>query len=653
MSFAKFENRNRMKKDQIIGFVLIAIILVAYSLYMKPSEEEIAEAKRKQDSISVVRQDMERERMLELEKQKSQSTQNTDQLVSEDEAQEVKDERLKSKFGEFSLAATGEQEFTYLENDVLRLKISNKGGRVYSTELKDFQTHDSLPLILFDGDSTVFGFDFFTRENLAISTNNLFFSSQNSHSLVVAESSPKSLTMRLMVSNNSYIDYIYTLEPGSYMVDFDVRLVGMNEVLASNQNFLDLKWQFYVPGQEKGRKFEDQYSTIYFKHKDDEVDYLSETKDDDSESIPTKVKWISYKQQFFATTLIADNFFLNADINQNKTIDDPKYLKFYQSAIGVPFNNSSNESINMQFYFGPTHYTSLKKFDLDLEQMVPLGWGIFGWVNRFAIIPVFNFLGSFISNYGIIILLLTILIKLVLFPLTYKSYMSSAKMRVLKPQVEELTKNIPKEKSMEKQQKTMEFYKKAGVNPMGGCLPMALQMPILIAMFRFFPASIELRQQSFLWATDLSSYDSIVSWTTHIPLLSDFYGNHISLFTLLMTISTIFYTRLNQSQMGDMNSQMPGMKTMMYFFPVMMLFWFNSYASGLSYYYLVANLITFGQMFLIKRFVDEKAIIKQMESNKKKPVKKSNFQARLEKMQKERTQATSKKKNKIEFSIKE
>ncbi|SEH06450.1 Membrane protein insertase YidC [Candidatus Venteria ishoeyi] len=611
---------------------------------MKPSEEEIAEAKRKQDSISVVRQDMERERMLELEKQKSQSTQNTDQLVSEDEAQEVKDERLKSKFGEFSLAATGEQEFTYLENDVLRLKISNKGGRVYSTELKDFQTHDSLPLILFDGDSTVFGFDFFTRENLAISTNNLFFSSQNSHSLVVAESSPKSLTMRLMVSNNSYIDYIYTLEPGSYMVDFDVRLVGMNEVLASNQNFLDLKWQFYVPGQEKGRKFEDQYSTIYFKHKDDEVDYLSETKDDDSESIPTKVKWISYKQQFFATTLIADNFFLNADINQNKTIDDPKYLKFYQSAIGVPFNNSSNESINMQFYFGPTHYTSLKKFDLDLEQMVPLGWGIFGWVNRFAIIPVFNFLGSFISNYGIIILLLTILIKLVLFPLTYKSYMSSAKMRVLKPQVEELTKNIPKEKSMEKQQKTMEFYKKAGVNPMGGCLPMALQMPILIAMFRFFPASIELRQQSFLWATDLSSYDSIVSWTTHIPLLSDFYGNHISLFTLLMTISTIFYTRLNQSQMGDMNSQMPGMKTMMYFFPVMMLFWFNSYASGLSYYYLVANLITFGQMFLIKRFVDEKAIIKQMESNKKKPVKKSNFQARLEKMQKERTQATSKKK---------
>ncbi|WP_103920255.1 membrane protein insertase YidC [Candidatus Venteria ishoeyi] len=633
-----------MKKDQIIGFVLIAIILVAYSLYMKPSEEEIAEAKRKQDSISVVRQDMERERMLELEKQKSQSTQNTDQLVSEDEAQEVKDERLKSKFGEFSLAATGEQEFTYLENDVLRLKISNKGGRVYSTELKDFQTHDSLPLILFDGDSTVFGFDFFTRENLAISTNNLFFSSQNSHSLVVAESSPKSLTMRLMVSNNSYIDYIYTLEPGSYMVDFDVRLVGMNEVLASNQNFLDLKWQFYVPGQEKGRKFEDQYSTIYFKHKDDEVDYLSETKDDDSESIPTKVKWISYKQQFFATTLIADNFFLNADINQNKTIDDPKYLKFYQSAIGVPFNNSSNESINMQFYFGPTHYTSLKKFDLDLEQMVPLGWGIFGWVNRFAIIPVFNFLGSFISNYGIIILLLTILIKLVLFPLTYKSYMSSAKMRVLKPQVEELTKNIPKEKSMEKQQKTMEFYKKAGVNPMGGCLPMALQMPILIAMFRFFPASIELRQQSFLWATDLSSYDSIVSWTTHIPLLSDFYGNHISLFTLLMTISTIFYTRLNQSQMGDMNSQMPGMKTMMYFFPVMMLFWFNSYASGLSYYYLVANLITFGQMFLIKRFVDEKAIIKQMESNKKKPVKKSNFQARLEKMQKERTQATSKKK---------
>ncbi|MEA3446296.1 MAG: membrane protein insertase YidC, partial [Bacteroidota bacterium] len=278
------------------------------------------------------------------------------------------------------------------------------------------------------------------------------------------------------------------------------------------------------------------------------------------------------------------------------------------------------------------HYTSLKEFDLNLEELVPLGWGIFGWVNRFAVIPVFNFLSKFISNYGIIILLLTLIIKLVLFPLTYKSYMSSAKMRVLKPQVEEMTKNIPKDKAMEKQQKTMALYKKAGVNPMGGCLPMALQMPILIAMFRFFPASIELRQESFLWANDLSAYDSIYDLPFDIP----FYGDHISLFTLLMTISTIIYTRLNQSQMGDMNSQMPGMKTMMYIFPVMMLFWFNNYASGLSYYYFVANVITFSQMYLIKRFVDEKAIMKQLEANKKKPVKKSNFQSRIEKMAKEK-----------------
>ncbi|MCF8371950.1 MAG: membrane protein insertase YidC [Bacteroidales bacterium] len=628
-----------MKKDQIIGFVLIAIILVAYSLYMKPSEKEIQEAKRKQDSISLVREQTERERMLEQERQKSESPVNADQLVPEDESQDLKDERVKSKFGKFASAATGELGFTYLENDLLRLKISNKGGRVYSAQLKKYQTYDSLPLILFDGDSTVFGFDFFTRDNLAISTNNLFFASQSDDSIIVAENGSKSLSMRLFANDHSYIEYLYTITPGSYMVDFDIRMVGMGEIMARNQNFLDLKWQLYVPGQEKGKKFEDQYTGIYFKHFEDEVDYLSETSDEDSESIPTKVKWISYKQQFFSTVLIAENFFLNADLNQNKVQDNPKYLKFYQSAIGLPYGNSANENINMQFYFGPNHYTSLNKFDLDLENMIPLGWGIFGWVNRFAVIPVFNFLGSFISNYGLIILILTILIKLVLLPLTYKSYMSSAKMRVLKPQVEELTKNIPKDKAMEKQQKTMELYKKAGVNPMGGCLPMALQMPILIAMFRFFPASIELRQQSFLWATDLSSYDSIFSWTTHIPLLSDYYGNHISLFTLLMTISTIFYTRLNQNQMGDMNSQMPGMKTMMYFFPVMMLFWFNSYASGLSYYYLLANLITFGQMYLIKRFVDEKALIKQMEANKKKPVKKSNFQARLEKMQKERGKA--------------
>lgn len=621
-----------MKKDQIIGFVLIAIILIGYSLYMKPSEAEIAKAKRRQDSIAVVNEQLQKERMLEAERLKNEIPKTSEQLISSEEDKNLVEENLKGKYGNFSNAAKGELDFTFIENDVIKLKISNKGGRVYSAQLKNYQTHDSLPLILFDGDSTIFGFNFYTNKNLLIQTNEMFFEPQTSEKNIDASSIAQTLVMRLAATENSYVEYIYTLTPGSYMVDFDIRMVGMASQMANNRNMLYIDWQFYLPGQEKGRDFEDQYSGIYFKHYQDVVDYLSETSDEDSENIPTRVKWISYKQQFFSTVLIADNYFPNAELEQNKIANDEHYLKFYKSSIGLPFKDANNESIGMQFYFGPNHYTSLKEFDLNLEELVPLGWGIFGWVNRFAVIPVFNFLSKFISNYGIIILLLTLIIKLVLFPLTYKSYMSSAKMRVLKPQVEEMTKNIPKDKAMEKQQKTMALYKKAGVNPMGGCLPMALQMPILIAMFRFFPASIELRQESFLWANDLSAYDSIYDLPFDIP----FYGDHISLFTLLMTISTIIYTRLNQSQMGDMNSQMPGMKTMMYIFPVMMLFWFNNYASGLSYYYFVANVITFSQMYLIKRFVDEKAIMKQLEANKKKPVKKSNFQSRIEKMAKEK-----------------
>ncbi len=628
-----------MKKDQIIGFVLIAVILIGYSIYMKPSEEELEKAKQRQDSIALVQEQLRQERIAEEERQKIESPEKDDLQGQLSDKQQTEDQ-YRALYGVFAHAASGEKDFVFIENDLVKLKVATQGGRIYSAQLKEYQTHDSLPLKLFNGDSTIFGFNFYSNKNLLIETNNMFFVPQTGDKSIDASTSAQSLVMRLQADESSYIEYVYTLNPGSYLVDFDIRMVGMNTQMAQNQNYLYLDWEYYIPGQEKGRDFEDQYTGIYYKHHEDEVDYLSETKDDDEENIPTRLKWISFKQQFFSSVLIADSYFPNAEIKQNKVANDERYLKFCSSSISLPYNNSPNETIGMQFYFGPNHYSSLKKFDLDLEKLVPLGWGIFGWVNRFAVIPIFNFLGSFISNYGLIILLMTIIIKLVLFPLTYKSYMSSAKMRVLKPQVEEMTKKIPKDKAMEKQQKTMEIYKKAGVNPMGGCLPMALQMPILIAMFRFFPASIELRQQSFLWASDLSSYDSVLDLPFSIP----FYGDHVSLFTLLMTISTIIYTRLNQGQMGDAGSQMPGMKTMMYFFPVMMLFWFNSYASGLSYYYFVANIITFAQMYIIKRFVDEEAILKQLEANKKKPAKKSNFQARLEKMAKERGYQQAKRK---------
>ncbi|MBI4648829.1 MAG: membrane protein insertase YidC, partial [Bacteroidia bacterium] len=384
----------------------------------------------------------------------------------------------------------------------------------------------------------------------------------------------------------------------------------------------------------KGRTFENQYTAIYYKFYGDEVENLSESASDDEENISTKLSWIAYKQQFFSSFLIANSSFNNAMLKQTDLPLSDKYLKKFSANIGIPFSETEQDSIGMRFYFGPNRYNILTDYDLDMERIIPLGWGFFlmQWINRFAVIPVFNFLEGFIENYGIIILILTILLKIVLFPIAYKSYVSTAKMRVLKPQVDEINKKIPKEKTIERQQEVMKLYKRAGVNPMGGCIPMLLQFPILIAMFRFFPASIELRQKSFLWADDLSSYDSILN----LPFTIPFYGNHVSLFCLLMTASTIIYTWLQQSTSAQ-TTQMPGMKLMMYMFPVMFLFMFNSYSSGLSYYYLLANLLTFAQMAIIKRFfIDDEAVLKKLEEAKNKPIKKSRWQERLEKFAKNR-----------------
>ncbi len=362
---------------------------------------------------------------------------------------------------------------------------------------------------------------------------------------------------------------------------------------------------------------------------------------DDDDKLNSKIHWISFKQQFFSVTLIAENSFVKADIEQkgDENSPDEKFMKNMSAEIMIPLtNNSDFQSIPMKMYMGPNKYSILKQYEIQLDRQIPLGWGFFllHWINRFAVIPVFGFLSGFGWNYGIIILVLTILLKVVLFPIAYKTYMSSAKMRVLKPEIDEIGAKFPKkEDSTKKQQATMALYKKAGVNPMAGCIPMLLQMPILFALFRFFPAAIELRQQSFLWADDLSSYDAIVSWTQQIPIISQFYGNHVSLFTLLMTVSTILYTKMN-NQMMSSSQQMPGMKTMMYLMPLMFLGFFNNYASGLSYYYMLANLITFGQMYMMRQFVNEEAIHAKLQANKKKPQKKSSFQKRLEDMAKQK-----------------
>lgn len=544
-----------------------------------------------------------------------------------------------NQYGVFALAAVGENDFITLENNKIVLKISLKGGRVYSARLKDYKTFDAKPLILFSGDSTVFGFNFFTSDNKAVQTNNLFFKPVSEIKSFNVRSKPESVILRLPAGDEKYIEYKYTLIPDSYTVDFNVTFKSMEGIIAPNQNNLTLDWKMYLPQQEKGRENEENYSTITYKYFQDNVDGLSmrQSKETDKKDITTKLSWIAFQDQFFSSVILTNDFFLNASVSSTRTLTSKKYLRYYATEVGVPFGSGSSNSVNLKLYYGPNSFTTLKKEGLQLEKLVFLGKNIIGWINRFAIIPIFNWLNNFTGNYGLIIFILTLIIKVVLFPLTLKSYQSQAKMQVLKPMVEELGKKFPKkEDAMKKQQATMDLYKRAGVNPMGGCLPMLLQMPILFAMFRFFPVSIELRQEHFLWATDLSTYDSILTLPFTIPM----YGSHVSLFTLLMTASTLLTMKMTGTSPG---SDQPGMKLMMYMMPVMFMVILNNFSSGLTYYYFLANMLTYAQNMISKRFIDSNAVLATLEENKKKPLKKSKWQQRLESAAKQRGIGPSKK----------
>lgn len=537
-----------------------------------------------------------------------------------------------NQYGVFAQTAVGDNDFITLENNKIELKISLKGGKVYSARLKDYKTFDAKPLILFSGDSTVFGFNFFTSDNKAVKTNNLFFKPVSDTKLYKVGSQPESVVLRLPAGEDKYIEYKYTLAPDKYIVDFNVNFKSMEGIIASNQNSLTLDWKMYIPQQEKGRQNEENYSTINYKYYQDDVAGLGtrQSKENVKNDITTKLSWIAFQDQFFSSIILTDDYFLNASVSSTRTLASQKYLRYYTSEVGIPFNSGTSNSIKMKLYFGPNSIPILKKEGPQLEKIVFLGKNIIGWISRFVIIPIFNWLNHYISNFGLIILILTIIIKVVLFPLTFKSYQSQAKMQVLKPMVEELGKKFPKkEDAMKKQQATMDLYKRAGVNPMGGCLPMLLQMPILFAMFRFFPVSIELRQEHFLWATDLSTYDSILK----LPFMIPMYGNHVSLFTLLMTASTLLTMKMTGSSPG---SDQPGMKMMMYMMPIMFMLILNNFSAGLTYYYFLANMLTYAQNMISKRFINADAVLATLEQNKKKPVKKSKWQQRLEEAAKQR-----------------
>ena len=552
-------------------------------------------------------------------------------------------------FGAFKTAAFGEEKFFTVENELIRLKFSNKGGRIYSAELKNYRTHDSLPLILFDKDESALGFTLTTTNNRVVNTADLYFEPVGE--VTKDAKGNQTFVFRLKTDQpGSYLDFIYTIPADDYMVKYDIKATNMNAIIPPSMNLLEMNWSAKIRQQEKGRQFEERYSALHFKYLTDDVNKLSESKND-QEDPANKVKWIAFKDQFFSTILIADESFVSTSLTSEMMPEKSGYLKSFSSKMAVGFDPAGNQPTGFRFFFGPNRYKILSGYDkgvpgdekLYLRDLIPLGWTIFGWVNRFMIIPMFNLFSTFIGSFGLIILLMTVVIKIVLFPMTYKSYVSSAKMRVLKPEIDEINARIPADKAMERQKATMELYNKVGVSPMSGCLPMLLQMPILFAMFSFFPSAIELRQQSFLWAHDLSAYDSILSWNAYIPLVTPYFGNHISLFCLLMTISSIISTKLTMSQTPTASDQ-PGagmMKWMMYLMPLMFMFMFNNYASGLSYYYFLSTLITIGQTYIIRATVDDKKLLAQLHAkgSKAKPKNKSGFMERLEKMQREQQKA--------------
>ena len=679
-----------MDKNSLIGMLLMGVVIFGFMWLNQPSEAELAERQRQLDSIAAV-QKAEQQRdftagnvdtlsidelahlqsvlenmpkdnaainsegvLLTLKDGKINGTVTVrdttvqwDEVTAHDSAnpavhnlavqavQRALDTYAKN--GSFAASLTGTEQMVVLENDSLKVEINTKGGMISRATLKGYKTYKSPQLVLFDKGDNDYSFTL-SNNTQRFETKNFFFEPKRVNDSTVL--------MNLELEGGAQWGLKYTLVPGSYMVRMEMVQQGMNSIIPLNINLVDLDWHQKISRHEFGKTCEDRWSGICYKFagKDGDVKTTSESGNDEKE-ITDKLKWVSAKNQFFSSVLITDSVFSTAKMTSvatdKNTAEYEDYLKDVYIHTLVPYSSDKANPASFYFYLGPNRYHMLASYDkfspkedLKLTRLIPLGWKLFRWINAGIIIPVFDWLGKFISNYGIIILVLTILIKMVLWPLTYKSYVSQAKMRILAPDIAKINEKYPnQEDAMKKQQKTMELYRQAGASPMGGCLPMMLQMPILIAMFTFFPSCIELRGQSFLWANDLSAPDKILEWSTHIPVISSLFGNHLSLFCLLMTVTNIIYTYLTTKSQPSSQS-MPGMKWMMYLMPLMFLFWFNNYAAGLSYYYFLALLITIAQTYISRLFVTEDKVRATMAANAAKPKKKSKWMARLEEAQK-------------------
>ena len=603
-----------MDKNTWIGFLLIAAIIVGFTMLNRPSKEELAERQRQQDSIALVQASI------------SETMRLTDSITAAEEAQapaavEVKETRP-------------DEQWVTLQNEHLRLTLSTYGGAIQRAELLDYHASgDSVnPLCLFRANEASFGFTLVTINNRILQTSQLVFTP------VQSEAANKAILRLPGNTEDAWLDFVYELSE-DYMVRFELVPHNMQNELAQNINSLELQWRQLIPQQEQGRKFEERYAQLQYMLVGGEMEKLSESKDD-SQKESARVKWIGYKDQFFSTVLIADDAFTSSQFNSTLQGKYSGYIKEYATHTSVPFDLTGKTTTGFRWYMGPNHYHTLKAYDagvekenrLYLNKLVPLGWKIVSWINTALVIPMFDLFTSWGLHIGIVILLMTIVIKLIILPFVFVSYKSSAKMRVLRPQIDEINAKYPAEKMQERQQATMQLYQQAGVSPMSGCLPLLFQFPVLMAMFWFLPTAIELRGKSLLWADDLSTYDAVFHWGVNIPLL----GDHLSLFCLLMTICNFGYTYITmQSQATDPN--MKFMKYMMYAMPLMFLFIFNDYAAGLSYYYLVSLFLTILQTMIFRWTLNDEKMLKEMEENKKKKAgkQKSRWMQRMEEMQRE------------------
>ena len=608
-----------MDKNTLVGFILIGAVLIGFSIYNRPSQEEMERAKRYQDSIQTVAQQ-------EAAKLEAETAALNSQALTLDSTSLF--------FG----ANQGTEQFTTLENNLVKVTFSNKGGRVVSATLKDYKDQKGQPLTLFNEQESVMNFAF-EGKNENILTEDLYFQPTN-----VTDST---LTMRLQTTGNGHIDFAYRLLPESYMVNFDIRAVGMQNFFPAAQKTINIDWAQRARQQEKGFDFEQRYTSLTYKPVDDGSDYLSEMSDD-KETFEEPMEWIAFKNQFFSSVLIANQDFEHVTLESKIQKEGSGYMKDYTAEMTTFFDPTGKEATQLQMYLGPNHFKTLlatndlvinQDKDPELEDLVYLGWPLVREINRWFTINLFDWLSGWGLNMGLVLLLMTIIVKAIVYPATYKSYISSAKMRVLKPYIEKINAKYPnQEDALKKQQETMQLYSEYGVSPMGGCLPMLIQMPVFMALFFFVPNAIELRQQSFLWAPDLSTYDDIINFGFNIPFL----GDHISLFCLLFSVTNILNTWYMMKQQDTGQQQMPGMKIMMYLMPVMFIFIFNSYSSGLNYYYFISSLISILITIVLRKTTNEPKLLAILEANKAKiKQQKGNkgtqggLMAKLEALQKE------------------